>query len=485
MKVLLGRKNQRNLVLATYVIGKSLHYLNLNSFLRAILDKERFGACIMMINAAYFLGNIDLSESVMRYYPKFDKKKKKRATFWTFTLLAYLAIFLFILIFLLAGRLFASFNVQEGESVFFLTKNLKYTLLIFAIIQIGKMMKAWCGVLGKLIWPNLLQNILLELLVGGVIGLFYGKYIDYQGLLMGISLAYVGYFVCMIGYVWGLDEIAIGFDKKYLSMQFLREFLFYSFFFVFAGKMIFHLFRVFPMMLENLYGTAKMATYMPLVKLAVLAEIPFKVSRQSSGPLLGRLFDKNDYIGAKKIYEAAVFSKFFWSALFVFVIYQLRSFFGIRGMEEKNIFLLLGGAKILSNLLHFSLMLLVFSPYFYYGLWVVASGALSTIFGRYLILWWGGYGAAFGLLVAIFSIGIPTLFILWRQLKIHFFSQRLLLLFLAFLLVLGGVYMIGYGENGDNMARLSYWMENFLVFLFFLFGIYLSEKKQARDDEKN
>ena len=412
-------------VLLTYYVGKALHYINFSYVLMALLpDAEMRGLYRGMCNAAFLLGSLDWNEAIMRYHPQFSKRKQP--FFWGGLIVMQVFLFgsvaaLFFLYVLWSGT-------TASKSV--LMAHVGKIFLLGFIIQMGKLLKSWAIVLQRIVWPNFLQNIFIELLLLGSFYIYGEGYLSFQGLLALMVVPYMMHLLLLCVYLWKLGVLHARLPRQYIDRDFIHTFLSYSLWAALGSKIMTFLLRMDTLMLAWLWGDGPVGRYTDLLTIVALLDIPSKVNKQTTGPLLAKAFVPMDQIYIKKIYQRATFQQaFLASTVFVACTYNISYVLGTSG---GSLLLLLGIGKVVKNIFSTSLLLLVLSPFFRGTIYLFVGFLPSLAANYFFIQKWHRYGAACGMLLGITLLGIIAAHQVWRKMRLHPFSKEVV--YIIFLL---------------------------------------------------
>ncbi len=468
---------QSNIVLGSYYIGKLLHYVNMTIILYTLLSEAKYGLYRGIINAAFLLANLDLEEAVMKFYPSFKDDPKKKATFWTWSLLMNSLLFAVIILLFSLAQLVGKNSTAQSNIYHY------YPLVFFMgyVIQLSKILKSWSMVLQQIAWPNILQNIVLELFIGSTLYAYYMGWLSSKALLLTMPLPYCLHLLLMIAYILYLGKVKIAFNFRYINQSFIRSFLTYALFVLIAGKVIILLMRIDSFLLGKLWGDQVVGKYMYIISVIVLLDIPYKVTRQSIGPLLANAFNQYQPQKISSLFRLAVMRQLLLASFVFLLLYYNRSYF----LEIKNpyettyILLLLGLAKVFDNFFSVGRTVLILSPHYKYSIVLSGLAVINIAINWYLISVWGLYGAAMSMLLTNIFLGSTAFYLVWYTMKIHPFSWKkwLAILTLALLIIIERWLP----NNPSTPARaLRLTIPCTVYGIFFLFRQYGSQLRQTK-----
>ncbi|MEM9737864.1 MAG: oligosaccharide flippase family protein [Bacteroidota bacterium] len=425
---------QSNLVLGSYYIGKLLHYVNMNLILHSMLSQSQFGLYRGINSACFLLANLDLEEAIMRYYPSFSKNKATKASFWGWSIVANTLLFLGIIVAFIIMQL-VSKNSVSNSAIYHYYPHIFFTGYV---IQLAKMLKSWSAVLQRIVWPNVLQNIVLEIFIGLTLYGYYTHYLSFKVLLLSIAVPYCLHLLFMIFYIGYTGQVKISFDTNYINKKFIKSFLTYSLFVVVASKIITLLMRIDSLMLAKLWGDNVVGKYMHIFGVVLLLDIPYKVSRQSVGPLLAHAFENSNQKEAGYLFRYAVIRQLLLASFVLMILYYNMSYFlpTQNQQEYQYLLCLLGIAKVLNNFFSIGRILLVLSPYYKLSMIISGLAFINIGINWYIIRLGGLYGAASAILFTMLFLGVATFYLVWYTMRIHPFSWQLLPILTALFLLI-------------------------------------------------
>ncbi|HCZ34960.1 MAG TPA: hypothetical protein DHV26_03445 [Cytophagales bacterium] len=189
--------------------GAVIGYINLLYLFPKFLEPEQVGLLRTIQDAAILLApfaTFGLAQSIFRFHPQIVKDKATEAGFISLiTLLALGGFAIFFIAFkLFETSILSYFEANAKEIIQYASVVLWLTL----ILLITSLLEAYSRSLLKMIFPNLLREVVVRLLLAIlVIGYFQG-YITYTQFIVSTIFAYLFCLVLLLAYLSFLKKIS-------------------------------------------------------------------------------------------------------------------------------------------------------------------------------------------------------------------------------------------------------------------------------------
>lgn len=421
--------------------GFALGALNTLLIMPRIMEKSQIGLFNTLVAYSWILATIlavGIPQVIVRFYPKF--KNNDSGSFLFSCLLSALFTFgIAAIIWLIFPNLFLSI-VKNKESLFL--ENYHWVLwmamgtLFFEIFT--AILKA-----NFLTGPSiLLRELALRIFNLLIYFLFWKEWIDFPTLVALYALSYIGIFVVLAGYL---------FQKKMLQLQpqvlksGKKELAQYGLYSLTNAGIIYIVFQLDVVMLQNYRGLADVALYTIALFAATAITMPYRAMLAISQPLVADAFQKND---TKLIAENYVKSSInmlliggFLMICLMHCIYDLKFFLPAdyrTGIEE--IVMILALAKWMDMSTGFNGFLISQSAHYRFdvvaNIILLACAILANIS---FIPTYGIQGAAYATLMSLVLFNAIRLIYVYIKLKMSPFTKETLfgLGFIALLYSLG------------------------------------------------
>jgi O-antigen/teichoic acid export membrane protein len=408
--------------------GFVLGALNTLLIMPRILEKSQIGLFNTLVAYAWILATlvaVGIPQVIVRFYPKY--KNKDSGIFLFTCLLSALSTFsIAAIIWLIFPDLFISI-VKIKERLFL--ENYHWVLwmamgtLFFEIFT--AILKA-----NFLTGPSiLLRELALRMFNLLIYFLYWKKWIDYSMLVTLFALSYIGIFLVLAAYV---------FQKKMLQLQTRilktekKELAKYGLYSLTNAGIIYIVFQLDVVMLQNYRGLADVALYTIALFAATAITMPYRAMLAISQPLVADAFQKNDTKSLAENYVKSSINMLliggFLMICLVHCMYDLKFFLPAdyrNGIEQIVIILAL--AKWIDMSTGFNGFLISQSSYYRFDilanviLLVCAILANITFIPQY-----GIKGAAYATLISLILFNAIRLIYVYFKLKMSPFTKETL-----------------------------------------------------------
>lgn len=419
--------------------GIAIGYVNLLYLYPRFLDPEQIGLLRTVIDAALLLApfaQVGLAQSILRYFPHFSSDGHQGRGFINLILLlSLLGYGLFLLVFFTFRENFLSFFEDNAAVVSDFTGLI---LVLTFIIMTMTLMEYYSRSLMKFVFPNLLREVVLRLLQGVLVTLYFLKVIDFRQLITGSVLIYLIALIALVLYLALHGHLGTGLVYRSLPSRKKKEILTYSALsLVTSGSMII-IGKLDSLMVSGMAGFAANAIYTTAFYMATVIEIPKRAISQTSATLIARAFVDNNMDEVRTIYQKSALNQFLVGALLLIGIWaNLENIFEM--MPKGEIFqagavvvVWVGLAKLLDMAFGPNSEIIVMSRYYWVNMITLIFLAVLVIASNYyLIPRLGILGAAYatGFSLMVFN-GVKWIFV-WAVLRIQPFTPAFVKVILA------------------------------------------------------
>ncbi len=393
------------------------------------MEGEELGVFFGIQSIAFLLVRFNLSKGIIRYFVKLKDYDREKGAFFLLVFLATTILYLLVL---------CSFFIFRGSLILFFRGNsyeiIRYLPLCFFwgyLILVNITLKAWYICLKHLLWPNFLQNIVLQALVLFTILLHYFNLLSFEGLLIAMLIPYVLNIILLIAYLGYIGELSFSFKLNCFEWSFIYSFAIYNLFIFLSGGIILVMTRIDTIMVLGMCGKYNASIYSRVAFVALLLELPIKVIKQVSSPLLTKMLESKNYNRLQFFYKKYTLNQFFLSCFLFSLLYTNLNYILYTLPPEvklvgRQVFLILALSEIVRNLFYTADNILLLSLHFKLSMFVSLILIMGVIGNYVMISRWGVVGAAYATLSAMLVSGIFTSFIVRHKLGIHPFSVHLI-----------------------------------------------------------
>lgn len=425
--------------------GAVIGYVNLLYLFPKFLEPEQVGLLRTIQDAGILLApfaTFGLAQSIFRFYPQLVKDKASEAGFVSLiTLLALTGFGIFFIVFkIFETSILSYFETNAKEIIQYASVVLWLTL----ILLITALLEAYSRSLLKMIFPSLLREVVVRLLLALLVISYFQGYITYNQFIISTVLAYLFCLLLLIGYLYVLKKISFTLNFRILESAKVKSLVIYSSL-SFAGTAGMILIgKIDSMMVSGMLGLAANAVYTTAFYMATIIEIPRRAMSQVAMPLIARAFEKNDTADIKTIYLKTAINQFIIGALLFIGIYiNLDTIFSLIPRQEiyeagKWVVIIVGIGKLTDMVFGPSSEIIVLSKYYAFNILLLTLlAAVVIVSNNILIPIYGINGAAIGSALALISFNVLKYFFIWYKLKMQPFNRDSLKVLIIAMLLLG------------------------------------------------
>ncbi|MBX2917305.1 MAG: oligosaccharide flippase family protein [Cyclobacteriaceae bacterium] len=425
--------------------GAVIGYINLLYLFPKFLEPAQVGLLRTIQDAAILLtpfATFGLAQSIFRFYPQLVKDKTTEAGFVSLiTLLALTGFAIFFVFFKAFETSILSYFEDNAKEI------MQYAAIVVwltLILLITSLLEAYSRSLLKMIFPSLLREVVVRLLLALLVIAYFQGYITYNQFIVGTVIAYLFCLLLLVIYLSFLKKISFTLNLSSLQPAKIKSLVVYSSL-SFAGTAGMILIgKVDSMMVSGMLGLAANAVYTTAFYMATIIEIPRRAMSQVAMPLIARAFEKNDLTDIQVIYRKTAINQFIIGALLLIGVYiNLDNIFSLMPRQEvyevgKWVVIIVGIGKLTDMLFGPSSEIIVLSKYYAFNILLLTSlAAVVIVSNNILIPIYGINGAAIGSALALISFNILKYFFIWYKLKMQPFNWDSLKVLIIALVMIG------------------------------------------------
>ena len=413
--------------IATY-IGVAVGIVTTFFIQTKALQPEQIGLIDVMLQCAILfagLAQLGTSSSAMRYYPFFKDEKSRDHGFFGWTLLVPLVGFvLFLLLFLLfKDRIVVFFTEESGSldpGLFGKYVNAVIPLALFVLYI--TVFETNSNLLLRIVLPKFVREVGLRVATLAVYLLYYYKLIDFDGVVAGFCIFYGLATLINIVYLLSLKRVSFRIDRKFVSKELKRDFLYYTLFMIAAAVAGTAIPMLSKFLLAGMEGFRLAGVFTIAFNIAALVEMPYRSLGAISRPHISEAMAHQDVSLADTLCKNVALHQFMAGLFVLFFIWiNIDFLFGLLPNGDvyrlgKWAVLILGVGRLVYSTLDVSLTALSYSKYYYYSLiFTVLLATMSVLLNRWLIPLWdiNGAAAASTLSYVVYFV-LLLLFIRWK-----------------------------------------------------------------------
>jgi O-antigen/teichoic acid export membrane protein len=425
-------------------IGAVIGYINLFYLYPKFLAPEQVGLLRTIQDAAILFApfaQFGLAQSVFRFYPQLVKDKKTETDFINLLLiLGVIGFGIFFVVFKLFEQPLLSYFKDNAKEIIQYASTVLWLTLILLLTAL---LESYSRSLLKTVFPNILREVVIRLLLSGLVVLYFEKILTYEAFIVGTVVAYSFCLLILIIYLIVGKNLSISLRLPDLPKKKTKELIGYSLF-SFAGTAgMIIIGKVDSMMVSALLGLAANAVYTTAFYMAAVIEMPKRALSQVAMPLIARAFEKKDFKDIAIIYQKTSINQFIIGALFLIGIYiNLDNIFELMPKKEiyqagKWVVITIGIGKLTDMLFGPSSEIIVLSKYYWFNIILLTFLAGTVIIANNtLIPVYGINGAAIGAALALILFNVIKFFFILIKLKMQPFSNSTVKVLLIILFTL-------------------------------------------------
>ena len=412
--------------IATY-IGVAVGIVTTFFIQTKALQPEQIGLIDILLQCSLLFGGLaqlGTNSSAMRYYPFFRDKEHRDHGFFGWTLLVPLIGFTFFLLafFIFKGTIVNFFTKDSEVGADLFAKYVNFVVpLAFFMLYIS-VFETNSNLLLRIVLPKFVREVGLRVGTLAIYLLYFYKVIDFDGVVVSFCVLYGLATLINIVYLLSLKRVSFKIERKYISAQLRRDFLFYTLFMItaaLAGNMI-------PM-LSKFFVAAKTSfhlagVYTIATNIAALVEMPYRSLGAISRPHISEAMAKQDMKAADSLCKTVALHQFI-AGSFVFFAIWINIDFLFDLLPKGDIYrlgkwtvLILSLSRLVYSTLGVTTTVLSYSKYYYYSLiFTILLAAMSIVLNIWLVPKWdinGGAMAGFASYLVYFILLVA--FIKWK-----------------------------------------------------------------------
>ena len=410
------------------------------------LDWELYGeiqfslSTAILLSAFFSLGSHSLAN---KYFPYFQSTNTKGFLSLMFIYSATNIVFISALLFIFRTSL-SSVLELGGFDVDKITENLFIIFPLGILLVFIAILRAHSFNFGRIVYPDIISNFSLKIVVPAIILFSYLSLIDYTTSGWILVLYHVLIVIGLMLYIKSLGGLdfrtgVLRRVKKRKHAEMVRYMLYGAMNHV--GNIL--VYKIDIVMIGLLLSSTKVGYYSIFLFLSVVIEIPIKAVVQITGPIISKAFDENRLDDIRKLYKSSSVNLYVIGiVLFSLIWLNIETFFTIMTNGEdlviyKMVFLLLALTKLIEMITGVNFSIISYSKHFRVNTLFISILAISNIIlNYYFITSFDILGAALSTSISMLVFNIlKTIFVAVKY-KMHPFRWELIILTLFLILAI-------------------------------------------------
>ena len=408
--------------IATY-IGVAVGIVTTFFIQTKALEPEQIGLIDVLLQCSILLSGLaqlGTNSSAMRYYPFFKDEEHRDHGFFGWTLLVpFIGFVVFLLLFFLfkgsVVEFFSKDSSMFGNYVNFVIP-LAFFLLYISVFETNS------NLLLRIVLPKFIREVGLRVATLVVYLLYFYKFIDFDGVIIGFCVFYGLATLINIVYLFSLKRVSFKIEWKYVKPQLRRDFMFYTLFMItaaLAGNVIPMLSKFF---VAGLTGFRLAGIFTIATNIAALVEMPYRSLGAISRPHISEAMANQNVARADSLCKNVALHQFV-AGSFVFFLIWTNIDFIFNLLPNGDIYrlgkwavLLLSLGRLFYSTFAVATTALSYSKYYYYSLlFTILLAGMSLLLNSWLVPKYdiNGGAASYALSYAVYTV-LLLVFIRWK-----------------------------------------------------------------------
>jgi O-antigen/teichoic acid export membrane protein len=371
------------------------------------LDPEVIGLTKVIYEVAFLCSTFALfgsSSSAMRFFPYFRNASNGNNGFlFYFLLLPALGCLIF-------GGIYCALRTPIihffGQNSPIFADYFYWVLPLMVVLTFWVFFENYSNIHMRIVVPKAVREIGMRLLLLACYLLYAFGWVNVSGLLVGCIVSYA---LCMLttgSYALHVGERTLRHDWAFITPDLRRKFTRYTLFLLVSAISGNIMGQLDLFMLSAERGMYSSGVYTIVLYMAAIIEMPSRSISAISSPLAATALKEGDVAQANKLYQQVSIHQLLASSILLLLVWvNLDNIFAVipngeKFAEGRYAILFLGLAKIVYGTLNFGNILVQYSKYYYWTLYITLFLTLLTIAtNKMLIPVMGITGAALATLI--------------------------------------------------------------------------------------
>lgn len=371
------------------------------------LQPEQIGLIDILLQCSLLFGGLaqlGTNSSAMRYYPYFKDEKERDHGFFGWTLLVPLIGFAIFLcaFFLFKGAIVNFFTKESEVGADLFAKYVNFVVPLAFFMLYLSVFETNSNLLLRIVLPKFVREVGLRVGTLAIYLLYFYEVIGFDGVIVSFCVVYGLSTLINIVYLLSLKRVSFKIDRKYITPQLKRDFLFYTLFMItaaLAGNVIPMLSKFF---VAGKTGFHLAGVFTIATNIAALVEMPYRSLGAISRPHISEAMAKQNVQLADSLCKTVALHQFI-AGSFVFFMVWINIDFLFDLLPNGDIYrlgkwavLILSLSRLVYSTLGVITTALSYSKYYYYSLaFTVLLAIMSIMLNSWLVPKWDINGGAF------------------------------------------------------------------------------------------
>lgn len=397
--------------------------------------------------------------SSMRFFPYFrNARNGNNGFFFYYLMMPIIGTIVVSLLYCSCKTPIISFFGGENSAAF--TEFFYWVIPLMIVLTFWQFFENFANINMRIAIPKAIREIGMRVLLLGSYLLYAFKIVDVAGLLFACIVSYA---LCLLAtgiYALHIGDHSLKHDFSFITPDLRRKFLRYTGFLLLVAASGNVMTQIDLFMLSSVRGLYSGGIYTIVLYIAAVIEMPMRSITAITAPLAAQSMKNNDVLESNSLYkQVSIHQLMAAGLLFILIWSNLDNIFSIipNGnlyAEGRYAILFLGLSKIIYSTLNFGNILISYSKYYYWTLYITLFlTILSICTNLYLIPIYGISGAALATLITSIVSYAYQQYIVQRKLRANPFSRQTGYMVLVLLILYGVDTII------PSMADISPWLD--------------------------
>lgn len=430
------------------------------------LDPEVIGLTKVLYEVALLCSSFALmgSSSVgMRFFPYFkdaDPEKHNNGFFFFYLLLPVVGSILISLIYVACRgpiELFFGKNSAQFNEYFF------WVIPLMMVLTFWQFFEHYCNINMRIAVPKAVREVGMRVLMLALYLLYGFHYLNTPQLVAGFILCYGVSMLITGSYMLHIGDHSLRHDWHFITPELRNKILKYEGFVIIAAISGNIMGQLDLFMLSSVRGLYSGGIYAIVLYMAAVVEMPTRSISSIASPVAAQHLKDGQFEEANKLYQQVSLHQLLASLFLLLMVWIcLDDIYAIipngdKFAEGKYAVLFLGLSKVVYSTLNFGNVLIQFSRYYYWTLFITIFLTILTILTNlFFIPRLGISGAALATLLTALISGTYQQYLVQRKVKGNPFTWAHARTILIIALLLGLNYLI------PSLSTISPWLDIFV-----------------------
>lgn len=389
--------------------GAVIGYLNVLILFPKVMEASQIGLIRTLQDMALLavpLAQLGTGQSLLKYFPGFEKKENGGKELFSVALLITVGGYmLFLALFFLFQEQIVSIYRERAPEV---PRYLEITLILTFVLVMQNLLEALSRSRLSFVFIAFAREIIVRVSVAIVLVLYMYEIITFEQTLYYYILPFIIAALSVLIYLHARGGVGFGLRFRNIDFPFVRTFFTYGFITVLAAAGTLIVLKVDSLMISSLLGLDENGIYTTVFYIAVIVEIPRRIIGQITTPLISKSFEEDDTENVSLIYKKSALNLLIVGGLlYLGILVNLDNIFAMMPNGEIYrtgwwVVVIVGAGKLVDMAAGVNSEIIVMSRYYKSNLYFILVLAVMNIgLNLYLIPEYGLEGAATGSAISL------------------------------------------------------------------------------------